>query len=95
MLFAQAYAINGQLVKASAVLDSLLTTEYRSADLHATAGIVYRARGFDERADHQDQLAKAINPGVTENNEWLSQKIKRRSQSVSHDRWVVKFFEGI
>ena len=71
VLLAQAHAINGQLSEASTVLDKLLTTPYRSADLHATAGVVYRASGFNDRADHQEQLARTINPGAVESNDWL------------------------
>ena len=76
VLFAQAHTVNGQLSEASAILDKLLTTQYRSADLHVTASIVYRALGFNDRADHQQQLARAINPDAVAGGDWLLRKLK-------------------
>jgi len=76
VLLAQAYAANGQLSEASAMLESLLTTQFRSADLHATANVVYRSLGFTTRANRQQQLAVAINPNAVANSEWLLRKVK-------------------
>ena len=76
VLLAQAHAVNGHLSEASTILDKLLKSPFRSADLHATAGVVYRALGFDDRADHQEQLAVAMNPGSVADSDWLRHGIK-------------------
>ena len=75
LMLVQAQAINGQLPQAQSRLDSLLTTPYRSAELHATAAVVYRAVGLDNRAIQHARLATAINPAALENVDWLRRKL--------------------
>ena len=75
VLLAQAHTINGNMLEASEVLDKVLNTPYSSADLHATAKVVYEALGFNNRADHHAQLAQAINPDAIESSDWLWHRI--------------------
>ena len=88
VMLAQAHAVNGNMSEASQVLDKVLMTPYSSADLHATAKVVYQAQGFSNRADHHAQLAQAINPGALESSDWLWRSIKAppqpKPQSSTH-----------
>ena len=75
LMLAQAHAINNQLEQAQSILDTLLTTPYRSAELHATAAIVYRAVGLDNLAAEQERLATVINPTALDDVDWLLGKL--------------------
>jgi len=75
LLLAQAHAANSQLLEASEILDELLSTRYSSANLHATAGVIYGALGASGKAGQQKRLALAINPAAVDDVDWLKQKI--------------------
>ncbi len=75
LLLVQTYSALGQLIKAVTLLDTLLDSPHRSAQLHATAGIVYRAAGEAVKAEQHDMLALAINPMAIDEVEWLKHKL--------------------
>lgn len=81
VLLAHAHAVNGDIWQAAATLDRELATPYRSAELHATASVVYEATGQDMLAEQQRQLALNINPGAIESVDWLQNRIQAIRQN--------------
>jgi tetratricopeptide (TPR) repeat protein len=75
---AQAYAANGLLAEADGELASLLSSHYRSAELHATAALVYRARDQLDNADRERRHAEEINPHAMADVQWLSDQLDAR-----------------
>lgn len=67
----QTYMAVGELNKAEALLEEVVRTPYRSAELHATAAVLFRTLGHDKRADQQTILAQGINPAALSDLEWL------------------------
>ncbi|MFK7858022.1 MAG: tetratricopeptide repeat protein [Granulosicoccus sp.] len=76
LLLVQAHAALGQLTQANTLLVSLLHSPYRSADLYATASVLYRHHGDAEKADEYDTLAFAVNPLSSSGLDWLRDKLK-------------------
>jgi tetratricopeptide (TPR) repeat protein len=68
---AQALLRAGDLDGARARIEALLATPYGSAEVHATASLVYAALHVTARADRQEQLARAIRPDALEQLDWL------------------------
>lgn len=69
---AQAHAKSGQLDKALPVIETVLGSPYRTAEMHATAALLLRAAGQAARADEQEKLAKAIHSEALAELSWLS-----------------------
>ncbi|MFK7996537.1 MAG: tetratricopeptide repeat protein [Granulosicoccus sp.] len=67
----QAHTRLGQIPQATRLLKILLTSPYRSAELHATAGVVFQANGDKQKADKHYSLAQAINPLAVGDMDWL------------------------
>jgi len=67
----QAYAADGQSLQAENLLESVLKSPFRSAELYATAGVLYRARGDLHAAEKYNALAGAINPTAVKDINWL------------------------
>ncbi len=61
---ATAEADVGELLRATEVIEQVLSSGYRSAELHATAARIYSLAGDQSQADHQRALAIAIRPDI-------------------------------
>jgi tetratricopeptide (TPR) repeat protein len=61
---AQALLGNGRTADARALIETVLASPWRSADLHKVASDIYAASGDPARAQRQLALAKGINPLV-------------------------------
>lgn len=75
---AQAYAINNQTADANTLLDTIFSSPYRSASLHATAATLYQATEQPELAAIQQALATAINPLAMDDIDWLREKVEKK-----------------
>ena len=73
VLLAQAYVLTGQLSKALVQIETVLSSPYRSADLHATAHAAFYATGQYQRAQNQAALARELNPHSVKSMEWLAE----------------------
>lgn len=80
VLLAQAQAINGDIWQAAATLDTQLATPYRSAELHATAFVVYESVERNLSARQQHQLALNVNPDAIDSVKWLQNRIQAIKQ---------------
>lgn len=69
---AQAHAKNGQLDRAMPLVEEVLKSRYRTAELHATAALLLRASGQGARADEEQKRAAAIHPASMAELDWLS-----------------------
>ena len=65
LLLAQAYLKADRVADAGQVIDGLLATPWRNAELHATAPTVYRALGNGASAALQREQLLAVNPVFT------------------------------
>lgn len=59
---ARALLGNGRADAARAMIETVLASPWRSADLHRVAADIYTAQGLGAPAAAQDRLARAINP---------------------------------
>ncbi|MFK7988582.1 MAG: tetratricopeptide repeat protein [Sandaracinaceae bacterium] len=62
----QALLRSGRAEDALARITPLLATPFRSAEMHATAAVAYRANGDEENGASQEALAVAIHPEIME-----------------------------
>ena len=68
---AQAYVRVSRLDQAAERVEACLTTAWSTADLHATAYVIYTIEGQRERAEEQRALAIARHPHAIEDIRWL------------------------
>ncbi len=61
---AQALLGNGRAAEARLMIEAVLRSPWRSADLHGTAADIYAALGLASQAAAQRRLARAINPVI-------------------------------
>ncbi len=73
---AQALALHGKLSEAIILLKEVLATPYRSAELHATAHVLYSAMGQIEEASLQKSLALGLSPVAINDVKWLNSKLE-------------------
>jgi tetratricopeptide (TPR) repeat protein len=59
---ARALLGNGRAAEARSLIETVLASPWRSADMHRVAAEIYQASGMATEAAEQDRLAKAINP---------------------------------
>lgn len=59
---AQALLGSGRVDEARSVIEPVLASPWRTADLHRTASDIYKAKNMTALAAEQDRLARAINP---------------------------------
>ena len=71
----QALALAGQHPRAIALLEEILNTPYRSADLFATASILYRAQNSQELAQNHYLQAVEMNPMAVDDLSWLQDRV--------------------
>ncbi|MFN0149998.1 MAG: tetratricopeptide repeat protein [bacterium] len=71
MRLAQAYLRVGRADAAAAAIALALASPWRTAELHATAALVFDAVRDEKRAADQRGLAEAINPGAMTDVAWL------------------------
>ena len=71
VLLAQAYLRVHRDADARTVIDSVLSTAWNTAELHATAAIVFDRQGPGARAEQERRRATAINPHANEALDWL------------------------
>ncbi len=72
ILLAQAYLQAGQLENAQTLIEASLTSVWDSAELHATAALIFEASGNKEKAELERLTALSINPDALENLSWLA-----------------------
>lgn len=60
--WAQALLGSGRPAEAKALIDAVLSSSWRTAELHRTAADVYAAQGMAAAAAEQDGLARRLNP---------------------------------
>lgn len=82
----QAHTRLGQIPQATRLLETLLTSPYRSAELHATAGVVFQANGNRQGADKHYSLACTINPLAIKNMDWLLTSIAAQARECTHTK---------
>ncbi len=73
----QAYVVNGDLDNAKDTLDEILSTPYRSAEMHASASVVLAEAGLSEQSNTQQLLALDLNPHSIDDIEWLRAKLQK------------------
>lgn len=81
LLLVQTHSALGHLSEATTMLESLLESPHRSAELHATASVLFRAIQNEGRAEEQALLAIAINPEAITEIEWLQKQVNAAMQS--------------
>jgi len=74
---AQALALQGQLPKAITLIEGVLDTPFRNAELHATAHVLYRALGQTDEATQQKELAIGLSPAAIDEVDWLHIKLEQ------------------
>ncbi len=72
ILLAQAYLQAGQLENAQTLIEASLASVWDSAELHATAALIFEASGKKEKAELERLTALSINPDALENLSWLA-----------------------
>jgi len=75
VLLAQAHIASNDPMKALSLVEKTLSSDYRSADLHATAYLIYAALNLSEQAATQQKLALAINPDAIDDIQWLGEPL--------------------
>lgn len=75
MLLLQAQAVNGELAEAIQLLKQTLNTPYRSAQLFATASVLFSAVGEIQQANEYKAAALHINPNSIEAVSWLQKQL--------------------
>ena len=70
-LLAQAYFQSGRTQDAQELIESTLESLWDSAELHATAALIFKAAGDDTRSELEQQKALNINPHALDNVSWL------------------------
>lgn len=69
---AQAYVKAGRIREALATITLVTASKWRSAESFATAAIIFRLAGDDERARAMEQAAITINPHAMSEIDWLA-----------------------
>ena len=59
---ARALLGNRRTAEARAMIEQVLASRWRTADLHSTAADIYTASGMAQKAAEQQRMARAINP---------------------------------
>lgn len=80
-LLAQAYLQNGQVNEAKALIETTLASVWESAELHATAALIFEASGDLDRAELERSAAQAINPDAVQNLSWLAIQTAESTQA--------------
>jgi tetratricopeptide (TPR) repeat protein len=70
-LLAQALATNGQLGRATRVLEPALQSPYETATVHATASVLLERAGKQQSASRHRRRAEALRPGAVAELAWL------------------------
>jgi len=76
---AQAYALTDQPSEALSLIEKVLATPYRSAELHATAATLYGLLGQDKKTNEQESKAIALHPMAIDDIEWLLARLSAKS----------------
>jgi len=71
----QTLAIAGQRTRAIALLEEILDSQYRSAELFATAGIIYQAEHRMDTAQNHYRQALEWNPRSVDNLSWFHKRV--------------------
>ena len=83
ILLAQAYLQAGQGEKAQTLIEGTLASVWESAELHATAALIFEASGDYNRAELERSAAQAINPDAIKNLNWLTVQTAETIQTQS------------
>jgi tetratricopeptide (TPR) repeat protein len=75
LLLVQAHSAMDQMPKAFALLESVLATEYQSASLYATAGLLYQFKGDVHSAKEYNKKALEISPLAIVDMDWFRSKL--------------------
>jgi len=74
----QTLAVAGQRPQAIALLEEILESQYRSAELFATAGVIYQAEHRMDLAQNHYRQALERNPRSIDNLSWFHERVNRQ-----------------
>ena len=77
IMLAQAYVLTAQLSEAQTLIEEALNSPWRSAELHASAALIFEVLGDVDRARLERSKALDINPDAVDDVSWLAEHMPR------------------